>query len=284
MDKIQFVQGMYPEDIHFNGLQDSVEAADKTIVAALAGKGVAYGFALSITGDTAQVTPGLGFDETGRAVQSEDPVSISLTGVTRPAAGQYTWVALVASFARNSYGDVYDDNNQCHDLYNDESMILELVQGVSGSQEGAVRPDEGSSIIIADILVDAATPFEELVPDYVRRGRIASLLDLLDREVVKRIAVDADGVKELSFASLGIAGGKYSVKAQLIGSWPFVRSLGVENTEAAVKVYLYHDSYPYKTPVLGAPKIKVGTNPVGEFAVGSRESVPVDLFIRKEEI
>jgi hypothetical protein len=284
MDKIQFVQGMYPEDIHFNGLQDSVEKADKTIAAALAGKGVAYGFALSITGDTAQVSPGLGFDETGRAVQSEDPVTVSLADIARPAAGQYKWLALVASFARNSYGDVYDDNNQRHDLYNDESMVLELVPGASGSLEGAVRPDEGDSIIIADILVDSATPFEELVPDYARRGRIVSLLDLLDREAVKRIAVDADGVKELSFASLGLADGTYSVKAQLIGSWPFVRSLGVESIETAVKVYLYNDSYPYKTPVLGAPKIKVGTSPIGEFAVGGRESVPVDLFIRKEEI
>lgn len=284
MDKIQFVQGMYPEDIHFNGLQDSVEAADKTIAAALAGKGVAYGFDLSITGDTAQVTPGLGFDETGRAVQSEDPVSISLTGVTRPAAGQYKWLALVASFARNSYGDVYDDNNQRHDLYNDESMILELVQGASGSLEGVVRPDAGSSIIIADILVDSATPFDELVPDYTRRGRIVSLLDLLERETVKRIAVDTVGSKVLTFASLGIADGVYSVKAQLIGARPFVRNIGVESTETAVTVHLYHDSYPYKTPVLGAPKIKVGTNPVGEFVVGGRESVPVDLFIRKEEI
>lgn len=123
---------------------------------------------------------------------------------------------------------------------------------------------------------ESLTNLQVAVNAAIAQSKIAGdIQPLLERETVKRIAVDTVGPKVLTFASLGIADGAYSVNAQLIGRHrPFVRNIAVESSETAVTVYLYHDSYPYETPVLGAPKIKVGTNPVGEFTVGGRGLYP----------
>ena len=284
MDKIQFVQGMYPEDIHLNGLQGAAEDADKRLAVAIAGQGIVAGFDVTIGGSVATASAGSGFDALGRAVHSDDPVVLDLSGITRPPAGQYKWVAIFAAFARNNYGDVYDDDNQRHDLYQDESVSLGMVEGATGSQDSAERPSVGNDILLADVLIDASTPFESLLPSLTRRQAIATILSLKQREAVVRLLVDEAAAKTVTFSALGLADGPYSVRTQIVGAAPFVRSLGVDTTATGVTLYLYHDAHPYHTPVLGAPKIKIGSARVGTFAVGGRASIPVDVFIRKEDM
>lgn len=284
MDKIQFVQGMYPDDTHLNGVQNAAEEADKRLALAVAGQGIVAGFDLSIAGAVATVSAGSGFDGLGRSVHSDDPVTLDLSTITRPSSGQYKWVAIYAAFARNNYGDVYDDNNQRHDLYQDESIVLGLVQGAAGSQSGAERPSVGTNILVADLLVDTATPLESIIPSLTRRSKIVTLLSLKSREAVARVSIDVAAAKTVTFASLGLPEGSYSVRTQLVGSAPFVRNLGVEVSGTGVTLYLYHDAFPYKVPVLGVPAIKVGAARVGTFKVGGRASVLVDLFIRKEDL
>jgi hypothetical protein len=284
VDKIQFVRGMFPDDTHLNGVQNAAEEADKRLALAVAGQGIVAGFDLSISGNIATVSPGLGFDGLGRAVHSNDPVALDLSTITRPSSGQYKWVTIYAAFSRKKYGDVYDDNNQRHDLYQDESVTLGLVQGAVGSQSGAERPSVGTNILVADLLVDAITPYASITPSLTRRSKIATLLSLKTRDSVARVSIDVAAAKTVTFSSLGLPDGSYSVRAQLVGSAPFVRNLGVEVSGTGVTLYLYHDAFPYSSPVLGAPVIKVGAARVGTFKVGGLASVQVDLFIRKEDL
>lgn len=285
MDRINFVDGFFPGEVHFNGLQDAVEGSDQRLTAAVAGKGIVAGFDLSIAGNTVTISPGTAFDGLGRSVHSDDPITVDLSGVTRPASGQYKWVSVYVAFARNNYGDVYDDNNQRHDLYRDESAAGGLAEGAEGSQSSAARPSVGDNVLVGEILVDATSAFDVFTPSLTRRESVLSAVNLKNRMVVARVSIDEAADKVVTFSELGLVDGSYSVLAQLVGTNNrFVRSLAAEVTATDITLRLYHDNYPYHEPILGAPAIKVGAKKVGEFVVGDRESIAVDLFIRKEEL
>ena len=285
MDRINFVDGFFPGEVHFNGLQNAIEGSDQRLTAAVAGKGIVAGFDLSIAGSTATISPGTAFDGLGRSVHSADPITVDLSVVTRPAAGHYKWASVYVAFARNNYGDVYDDNNQRHDLYRDESAAGGLAEGSEGSQSSAVRPSVGDNVLVGEILSDATSTFDVFTPSLTRRESVLSAIDLKNRMVVARVAINEAADKVVTFSELNLADGSYSVLAQLVGgNNRFIRSLAAEVTPSDITLRLYHDNYPYNEPILGAPAIKVGAKKVGEFVVGDRESIAVDLFIRKEEL
>lgn len=285
MDRINFVDGFFPSQVHFNGLQDAIEGADRRLARSVVGKGIITGFDVSIDGETVTVSPGLAFDADGRTVRSDDPLTVDLSAVQRPGSGQFRWVALYVAFARNNYGDVYDDNNQRHDLYRDEIAVGGYVTGGAGSAEGASRPSVGSHVLVADILIDSGSAMDSFPVNSGRRITIPSLVGLLGRTVVRRVYIDGDSQKVILFSELGLSDGNYSVQAQLAGdNTRFIRSHAVQVTQSGITVRLYHDSHPYGVPVLGSPIIKVGTKTIGDFIIGDRENISVDLFIRKEDM
>ena len=231
------------------------------------------------------MSPGSGFDALGRAVYRDSALAVDLSSIIRPSAGQYKWITIYVAFARNSYRDVYDDNNQRHDLYHDEDASAGVLEGAPGSQGGAVRPVVTDNIVVADMLIDAASPMDTFALSTTRRERVLSAVDLKNRWAVVRTAVNEATAKVIPFASLGIADGSYAVLAQLATpNVRFVRSIGVETTQTGITLYLYHDRYPYPMPVLGSPTVKIGSRAIGTFIVGDRESIEVDLFIYKEGV
>ncbi|MBN2536370.1 MAG: hypothetical protein JXB88_26035 [Spirochaetales bacterium] len=189
------------------------------------------------------------------------------------------------AFSRNVHGDVYDDENQRHDLYYDESITAGFVEGEESTQAEAVKPVVENNIIIADILIDSSTSFESFTPSYERREIIPTIIDLKNRLIITQINITETSEVIIPFTSMGLPNGSYSVYCQLVGSnTAFIRNLAIETTGENITLRLYHDSVPYSLPVLGAPPLKIGGKKVGEFIIGNRDTITVNLFIRKEDL
>lgn len=185
--KTNFVQGMYPEHIHFNMIQESTESADKRIAKAVAGKGIVFGFNFSIGNDIAYITEGEAFDGLGRQVHhSGDDIEIDLSGITRPTTGNWKWVSFYVSFITYASGDVYDDSNVRHDLYHEETVSAHFIEGEEGTEEEAGRPDIGDNVLVAEILIDSSASFASFTPSLSRRASIvpASSLKMAIDDIV----------------------------------------------------------------------------------------------------
>ncbi len=156
MDRINFVQGMYPEAAHFNSTQDEIEKLQNRVVIAFKGDGIVSGFTIRLDALEVTVSPGWGFDKEGQVIQTDTSIKHDLSSIQLPASGSYKWVSLVARFTRKASGDVYDDNNDRHDLFLHESMILTVIESEAGSKETIAKPDIDSGLLLADILVDAS--------------------------------------------------------------------------------------------------------------------------------
>lgn len=275
MDKTNFVNGMIPDDSHFNDLQENVEQADRQLVASCIGRGILSGFTLSFTDQTATLSPGSGFDDQGRALKTAEPLTLDLSNISRPEEGAFKWLVFVVTFTRTDEGNVFDDYNDEHPLYRREACAFSVIEGVEGS-----RPDPLEGLIVGELCLDDLTAYQELTPDYSRRPSLHSLQKWQGREIVLLLQITASPF-DFSFADFGLTPGKYCGWCQLKGgNTRFALSPALELRETGGTLYLYHMNRG--TSETGPPPFKIGPSTIGGFVVGGRETMTLDLFLRKE--
>lgn len=90
--RLHAVDGLFLRATHLNGMQDYALALSRAVGIGL-GRGVAYGYQVSLTGNELRASAGLAFTDTGDPLQTDDTLTFSLAGL--PARGQHGYWLIV---------------------------------------------------------------------------------------------------------------------------------------------------------------------------------------------
>lgn len=286
MNRVNFVYGSFPDDTHFNGIEEAAESADLRLAREVVGRGIVSGFGLSMSAAGAVVAPGAGYDESGRQVHKADALASLFAALVRPAAGNGKWVAVYVAFTRNKYGEIYDDNNVKHDLYLDEDAEVKIEVGAEAALASAVRPAVASGVMVGDVLLDHDTAFVGLTVSTSRATKIPTVLALKGRELVVSRTVKGSDADSVLLSDLGLdPAGSYSASVQLRGSNAvLVTSTAVAISGGAITVRLAHIRPSHSLPQAGTPPVLVGEFTIGGFVVGDDAAIQYDLRVRREDI
>lgn len=144
------------------------------------------------------VSPGWAFKD-GDLLRLLTAADIDLAGVTRPASGEFVWVAIEATYTQQQVGTVVDGITQTQ--YSEEindSIMISLKRGTdttSSDSNDAERPDisEGA-IVLCDVLFDHDTALGSLTNSASRRPKCPAddLQDQLDEHAAALRLLQAD--------------------------------------------------------------------------------------------
>lgn len=191
MDKINFVTGFQPDKPDFDSLQNSLESGLENVAAAVAGMGIKSGFDVSILGSEATASGGIGFDGLGRLLIKENPISVDLGGIVRPAAGKYRWVTLAARYKLTEEGQVIDINNQANPAKYLDDVEIEIVDTEADDiAENITKPSLTQyQVPLLDIRMDETSPWENLIKETTRKPDLIPVGDLPELIADKLIPV-----------------------------------------------------------------------------------------------
>ena len=91
---------MLVADTAFNNIQDAIEKHMEQLVREGIGTGIFTGFDPEIDGDVLTLSLGSAWDPQGRSLHRGTSLTLDLTTITRPPAGQVKWVSFCIEFAR----------------------------------------------------------------------------------------------------------------------------------------------------------------------------------------
>ena len=169
MDKTTTVDGPKTPASHVNSIQNRAQS-DFSSNARHSLEGCLFG----LTPNSAQthVQPGEAY-VAGNRLRLRAAEAIDLAGLTRPTGSQVAWVTVLASYATANSETVSDINGVQYTLFVDDSIIISLARGANAdSQAAAVKPTVPTgSIVLCDILLDAATAVGSLTGDPSRRPK-----------------------------------------------------------------------------------------------------------------
>ena len=164
MDKPTYVNGPEADAETVADFRDAA-ASDLDSVRAFAAEGCISG----LIPDLSTSTVGVGeVIVGGQRARARATVSIDLAGVTRPASGQFRWVAITASYATTSSSDTLTElpSGVQYTAEVQDSIILALVEGVAtttGDSDDAVRPTAPvGTVNLCDLLIDHDTAYGSL--------------------------------------------------------------------------------------------------------------------------
>ena len=159
MDKPTYVNGPSADAETVADFRDAA-ASDLDSVRAFAAEGCISG----LIPDLAASTVGVGeVIVGGNRARARAAVSIDLAGVTRPASGQFRWVAITAAYSTTTVGGTLTElpSGTQHAAEVQDSIILALVEGVAtttGDSDDAVRPTAPvGTANLCDLLIDHDT-------------------------------------------------------------------------------------------------------------------------------
>jgi hypothetical protein len=176
------------------------------------------------------------------------------------------------------------------DLRDNTKLMAGLIEQMADKAVALIQQLEESGARTVQFPVTDTVPASLMPPEDDRRGKflsfdeegrpVASSLMLPQHAIYRvRITVDGPGIKVIPLSDRGITGNIDAAAAQLVGFYPFIRNTGVVVQDETVAIAVYYDTYPYTSPQVGAPRIKVGERKVGAFKVGGASSVDIDLFL-----
>ena len=164
MDKPTYVNGPSADAETVADFRDAA-ASDLDSVRAFAAEGCISG----LIPDLAASTVGVGeVIVGGNRARARAAVSIDLAGVTRPASGQFRWVAITAAYSTTTVGGTLTElpSGTQHAAEVQDSIILALVEGVAtttGDSDDAVRPTAPvGTANLCDLLIDHDTAYGSL--------------------------------------------------------------------------------------------------------------------------
>ena len=164
MDKPTYVNGPSADAETVADFRDAA-ASDLDSVRAFAAEGCISG----LIPDLAASTVGVGeVIVGGNRARARAAVSIDLAGVTRPASGQFRWVAITAAYSTTTVGGTLTElpSGTQHAAEVQDSIILALVEGVAtttGDSDDAVRPTAPvGTANLCDLLFDHDTAYGSL--------------------------------------------------------------------------------------------------------------------------
>ena len=164
MDKPTYVNGPSADAETVADFRDAA-ASDLDSVRAFAAEGCISGLIPDLSAST------VGVGEVivgGNRARARAAVSIDLAGVTRPASGQFRWVAITAAYSTTTVGGTLTElpSGTQHAAEVQDSIILALVEGVAtttGDSDDAVRPTAPvGTANLCDLLIDHDTAYGSL--------------------------------------------------------------------------------------------------------------------------
>jgi hypothetical protein len=176
------------------------------------------------------------------------------------------------------------------DLRDNTKLMAELIEQLFDKSVALIQQLEESNTRMVQFPITDTVPASVMPSEDDRRGKflsfdeegkpVASSLMLPQHAIYRiRVTVDGPGIKVIPFSVLGLTGTVDSAAAQLVGFYPFIRTIGVVVQDETVAVAVYYDTYPYTSPRVGAPRVKIGARKIGAFKIGGVSSVDIDLFL-----
>ena len=173
MDKPTYVNGPSADAETVADFRDAA-ASDLDSVRAFAAEGCVSGLIPDLSASTVgagEVIVG------GNRARAREAVDIDLAGVTRPASGEYRWVAITAAYTTETAGGTLTElpSGTQYAAEVQDSIILALVEGdvtTTGDSDDAVRPVAPvGTVNLCDILFDNATAIGSLTVSDERRTK-----------------------------------------------------------------------------------------------------------------
>ena len=128
MNRVNYVSGRTVEAADLNAVQATMESHLRSHAQKLLA-GQIIGLAVSGTAAGLEVAPGFTWDSQGRRVALASATAVDVSGVQRPASGQYQWLLVYASYATANRGTVQDITQAQQVAYIDDSFTLAIASG-----------------------------------------------------------------------------------------------------------------------------------------------------------
>lgn len=183
MDRTNFVDGPILPASWLNRLQDKAERALEDQSKALLAGEIVAGLDLTVAASTATISAGLAYDHQGRPIPAAQALTLSLADLDRTTSTNWLWAAVWVRATVHRSGSVHDLDNVAHDLYLDDAAEAGIDLGASAAtKQTAVRPPlAAGKVLVADLAVDAATPWADLAIDLSRRTALTRDAGAIDR-------------------------------------------------------------------------------------------------------
>ena len=128
MNRVNYVSGRTVEAADLNAVQATMESHLRSHAQKLLA-GQIVGLAVSGTATGLEVAPGFTWDAQGRRIALASATAVDVSGVQRPASGQYQWLLVYASYATANRGTVQDITQAQQVAYIDDSFTLAIASG-----------------------------------------------------------------------------------------------------------------------------------------------------------
>ena len=128
MNRVNYVSGRTVEAADLNAVQATMESHLRSHAQKLLA-GQIIGLAVSGTATGLEVAPGFTWDSQGRRIALASATAVDVSGVQRPASGQYQWLLVYASYTTANRGTVQDITQAQQVAYIDDSFTLAIASG-----------------------------------------------------------------------------------------------------------------------------------------------------------
>lgn len=170
MNRVNYVSGRTVEAADLNAVQETMESHLRSHARKLLA-GQIIGLAVSGTSAGLEVAPGFTWDNQGRRIALASATAVDVSGVQRPASGQYQWLLVYASYATANRGTVQDIAQAQQVAYIDDSFTLAIASGPAfaaadigaarGTAAGRPATPEGG-VGLGLLILDHATSWDTL--------------------------------------------------------------------------------------------------------------------------